>query len=331
MADGQQGAATLDFQEDGQQQARPRAAAAPKGKAQALDFQEEQPAAAKDTAPRTTYHSNPSFAGYAPPNSPARTVTQTPAAREHQDAVLPYIHDPASAPNAGAFKLGAEAIPLGLGIGGAIEEGGLNAPTLLKFGRSLIGGAAGAYGGQKIGGSVGGMFGETGRKVGEGLGAVGGGLYGGSLATGLEREPATMNQALAGQPGRIKAMPFGIQRAMPEWMVPGPSEEALATAQSRAQQEQIGSFMNRGYTPQKIGSGSGSIIDIGDGSPEQSGSPNDLISRTRALVHPGEQPGPEDLKRAGDLTQAPLKRLQDLAKFGDELAKNEINRRLRNQ
>ena len=212
---------------------------------------------------------------------------------------MPYIHDPAAAPNANLFKYGAAAIPFGLGIGGAIEEGGLDAPTLLKFGRGLVGGAAGAYGGQKIGGSVGGMFGETGRKVGEGLGAVGGGLYGGGLAADLEREPATMNQALAGQPGRIKAMPFGIQRAMPEWMVPGPSEEALATAQSRAQQEQIGAFMNRGYTPQ-IGSGSGSIIDIGDGSlDEQSGSPSDLISRTRAAVHPGEQPGPEDLKRAG--------------------------------
>jgi hypothetical protein len=57
---------------------------------------------------------------------------------------------------------------------------------------------------------------------------------------------------------------------------------------------------------------------------------NDLISRTRALVRPGEQPTPDDLKRAGDLTQAPLGRLQLLSKFGDELAKNEINRRLKN-
>lgn len=60
------------------------------------------------------------------------------------------------------------------------------------------------------------------------------------------------------------------------------------------------------------------------------GGGDDLISRTRALVKPGVQPTASDLKRAGDLTQAPLTRLQQLAKFGDELAKNEINRRLKN-
>ena len=65
--------------------------------------------------------------------------------------------------------------------------------------------------------------------------------------------------------------------------------------------------------------------------PSARSSPDDLISRTRALVKPGEQPTPEDLKRAGDLTQAPLSRLRELAKFDDVLAKNEINRRLRNQ
>ena len=64
---------------------------------------------------------------------------------------------------------------------------------------------------------------------------------------------------------------------------------------------------------------------------EVASSPNDLISRTRALVKPGEAPSPVDLKRAGDLTQAPLARLRTLAKFGDKLAENEINRRLRNQ
>lgn len=56
----------------------------------------------------------------------------------------------------------------------------------------------------------------------------------------------------------------------------------------------------------------------------------DLITRTQKLVKPGEAPTPEDLKRAGDLTQAPLIRLQALAKFGDKLAQNEINRRLKN-
>lgn len=57
--------------------------------------------------------------------------------------------------------------------------------------------------------------------------------------------------------------------------------------------------------------------------------PNDLISRTRRVSIPGEEPTPTDLKRAGDLTQAPLERLKALAKFGDKLAQNELRRRLK--
>ena len=59
------------------------------------------------------------------------------------------------------------------------------------------------------------------------------------------------------------------------------------------------------------------------------GEGQDLISRMRRVAIPGEEPGPEDLKRAGDFTQAPLSKLQRLAKFGDKLAQNEINRRLK--
>lgn len=60
-------------------------------------------------------------------------------------------------------------------------------------------------------------------------------------------------------------------------------------------------------------------------------SSQDLITRTKKIVKPGERPSTEDLKRAGDMTQVPLPRLQLLASWGDELAKNEINRRLRNK
>ena len=59
------------------------------------------------------------------------------------------------------------------------------------------------------------------------------------------------------------------------------------------------------------------------------GNPQDLITRTKKLVIPGERPSPEDLKRAGDMTQVPLPRLKVLASFGDELARNEIDRRVR--
>jgi hypothetical protein len=58
---------------------------------------------------------------------------------------------------------------------------------------------------------------------------------------------------------------------------------------------------------------------------------DDLISRTKTIVKPGEPPSAADLKRAGDLTQVPLTKLKQLASWGDELAKNEIIRRLRNQ
>lgn len=57
--------------------------------------------------------------------------------------------------------------------------------------------------------------------------------------------------------------------------------------------------------------------------------PQNLINRTKKIVRPGEMPTEADLKRAGDMTQVPLERLRVLAKFGDELAKNEIVRRVR--
>lgn len=65
------------------------------------------------------------------------------------------------------------------------------------------------------------------------------------------------------------------------------------------------------------------------GGESASGNPDDLISRMRKVVVPGEEPSPEDLKRAGDFTQAPLSKLQTLARFGDKLAQNELNRRLK--
>lgn len=69
--------------------------------------------------------------------------------------------------------------------------------------------------------------------------------------------------------------------------------------------------------------------DLPQGNPTPFG--QDLISRMRKIVLPGEEPSAADLKRAGDLTQVPLPKLKTLASWGDELAKNEINRRLRNQ
>ena len=100
-------------------------------------------------------------------------------------------------------------------------------PGLLKFGRGVIGAGIGAGAGRAAGSPFG--------KAGEVIGTMAGGALGGGLAAGLERLPATESEVLAGQPGRIKPLPFGIQRFIPERMVPGPSQAELTTAQVRAQ------------------------------------------------------------------------------------------------
>lgn len=56
---------------------------------------------------------------------------------------------------------------------------------------------------------------------------------------------------------------------------------------------------------------------------------DDLISRMRKIARPGEVPDASDLKRAGDFTQVSTEKLRTLAKFGDKLAQNELNRRLK--
>lgn len=57
--------------------------------------------------------------------------------------------------------------------------------------------------------------------------------------------------------------------------------------------------------------------------------PQDLISRMKKIAIPGEEPTAADLKRAGDMTNASTDRLKTLARFGDKLAQNELNRRLK--
>jgi len=59
-----------------------------------------------------------------------------------------------------------------------------------------------------------------------------------------------------------------------------------------------------------------------------SSDPQDLISRMKKIAVPGEEPSAADLKRAGDFTQVSTEKLKTLARFGDKLAQNELNRRL---
>jgi hypothetical protein len=117
--------------------------------------------------------------------------------------------------------LGLQTIPA-LGVGEEIAAHGLRAtvPTIMRLGRGLIGASIGGGLGERGGRDVGSLFGETGQQVGGAIGAIGGGLLGGGLAAGLERNPASGLQSRRGIPGPIRSLPFGIQRFIPEWMVP---------------------------------------------------------------------------------------------------------------
>lgn len=133
----------------------------------------------------------------------------------------------------------------------ALIEGGV--PRLLKYGRGLLGatagGATGAYGGSRVGS----MLGPQGEAIGGTLGGLAGSVIGGGAASGITRDPLTM---------KMNPAPFGVQRVIPEWMVPGGVPEgdlarasfmnsgyAPVTANPRVGEEGLGEFMSRGYAP----------------------------------------------------------------------------------
>jgi hypothetical protein len=207
----------------------------------------------------------------------------------------------------------------------------------------LARGILGAIGGGVIGKEVGGLVGQPG--LGGDLGALVGGVYTGSggkvpskadvmeffnrpqfQETGAPLPSADEFYANHGKDimAAMKQQPeaFGIPE--PPKGAPLPSVAKFYEMRGReimaAMKQQPEAF---GFTKGPSG--------LVPAEPTPAGSSQDLITRTRKLVQPGQTPSAEDLKRAGDLTQAPLGRLKLLADWGDELAKNEINRRLRNQ
>jgi hypothetical protein len=111
-----------------------------------------------------------------------------------------------------------------IGIGASMVTPGLGEATLpsmiAPIARTAIGGTIGAIGGERAGSAVGGLAGPTGREIGGTIGSLAGGALGGGMAANMRRLPATFEEAAASQPGRIRPMPMGIQRAIPEWMVP---------------------------------------------------------------------------------------------------------------
>jgi hypothetical protein len=59
------------------------------------------------------------------------------------------------------------------------------------------------------------------------------------------------------------------------------------------------------------------------------GHSQDIISRVKRIVKPGESPTESQMKRQGDLTQVSDEKLKQLVKFGDEAAKIELRRRIK--
>jgi hypothetical protein len=152
---------------------------------------------------------NPSYAAMAVENSPSGADPHNPA-NPNQQAMPAEMR-----PEVNSNLLTAASLTTPM-VGGAME----GVPGIMRAGRGLIGAGVGGGLGEGAGSRLGGLFGETGKKVGGTIGAVGGSLLGGGLAGGLERNPATSAQSMRGEPGSVKALPFGMQRFIPESMVP---------------------------------------------------------------------------------------------------------------
>jgi hypothetical protein len=108
--------------------------------------------------------------------------------------------------------------------------------------------------------------------------------------------------------------------------VEGARQQQLSSTE-RLRNQQATALNSRGDIPQGNPTPFGPVA--APTSPMTS-TPQDLISRTKKIITPGQSLSPEDLKRAGDFTQVPLARLKLLSSWGDSLAQNEITRRLRN-
>ena len=219
----------------------------------------------------------------------------------------------------------AQALSAPFMLGEQIATRGIAAiPTI---GRSIagaaVGSAAGGYGGQHIGQ----MFGapKLGGQIGATLGGLAGGFTGGFNAPVAEEiDPvaaAVRNREAAWIPTRMAK----VKPPVPVPPEPFPGATSSATPIGNAPLPAAGqpvaapTFVNK-FTAAK---------QVLNDNPDLAESPQDLINRMKKLVKPGEEPTAADLKRAGDLTQTPTAKLRALAKFGDKLAQNELNRRLK--
>lgn len=145
-------------------------------------------------------------------------------------------------------------------------------------------------------------------------------------------EPDATVQDIKESPNYAKIMAarsLARRQAMAELNPPKPEPEATVQSLSESPNYakiQASRTLARQQAMEQIAKASPSVDS--ESAPFQSNG-QDLISRMQKIYQPGESPTAADLKAAGDLTQAPLSRLQTLAKFGDLLAQKELARRLK--
>lgn len=242
--------------------------------------------------------------------------------------------------------------------------GAIEAPlaTAVGLGTGYLGSRVGGPVGAGLGGMVGAPFGarSQGAEIGRTLGEYGGGLVGGGLGVaGMESDLG--RGLLRGSLSKISSpdiagriFPFSASEQIANTPSMGETIDKIPAWGMTPQNEQIAKLKPWGAEPvpavpisqgpnyetiakinaTKAGIRSGAreatgvLGRVGE-SVDDSGDSQDLISRMKKIAIPGEEPSAADLKRAGDFTQVPLSRLQTLARFGDKLAQNELNRRLK--
>lgn len=227
--------------------------------------------------------------------------------------------------------------------------------TVTALGAGYLGSQAGGYLGKKAGDAF------NAPELGEDIGSVSGGAIGGvaggkagkaignkvgpALATALRTNTGALKPSVSGV-ARLVGAGAGYATGLHGFGELGGFVAGPAIADAFIPKGELGSMTNPGpfsKVPTRLPAAvrgdpfspkpemvKQTPFAIDPYSPNQELTGQDLISRTRKITIPGDVPDASDLKRAGDLTQAPLQKLQTLAKFGDKLAQNELNRRLKN-
>lgn len=206
------------------------------------------------------------------------------------------------------------------GLGGYV--GGLAKGAVQGAIKSAAGSEVGKYVGRGLGGMLGGKGAEIGSEVGQYAGGIAGPFVPNST---YARLPMGLGHLVLGNEDYAEAT---AARKVAQ-------READISAGIRKTPDEIDRAKMQGIPvsrlPNRISSVTSNTSGLPGGlGPEGSSSGQDLITRMNKIYIPGDTPTEDDLKRAGDYTQAPIERLRTLAGMNDKLAQKELGRRLKN-